>query len=101
MKKFRRIEITKEENKKLKVAVYCRVSTKFESQQSSINLQVFNYKTVIQSNSQWEYAGVYFDYGSGLRQKGRSNLEDMIKRLVLVKLIIFSRNLTVDCLGMF
>jgi len=80
MKKLRRIEPTKEDNKKLKVAAYCRVSTKFESQQSSIDLQISHYKTVIQSNPHWEYAGVYFDYGSGLRQKGRSNLENMINK---------------------
>ncbi len=80
MKKLRRIEPIKEENKKLKVAAYCRVSTKFESQQSSIDLQISHYKNVIQSNPQWEYAGIYFDYGSGLRQKGRSNLEDMINK---------------------
>lgn len=80
MKKIKRIEPIKEENKKLKVAAYCRVSTKFESQQSSIDLQISNYETVIQSNPQWEYAGVYFDYGSGLRQKGRSNLQDMMNK---------------------
>jgi len=80
MKKLRTIEPDKAENKKLKVAAYCRVSTKFESQQSSIDLQISNYKIVIQSNPQWEYAGVYFDYGSGLRQKGRSNLQDMINK---------------------
>ncbi len=80
MKKLTRIEPAKAENKKLKVAAYCRVSTKFESQQSSIDLQVSNYKTVIQSNPRWEYAGVYFDYGSGLRQTGRSNLEEMINK---------------------
>lgn len=80
MKKLRRIEPAKTENKKLKVAAYCRVSTKFESQQSSIDLQISHYKNFIQSNPQWEYAGVYFDYGSGLRQTGRSNLENMINR---------------------
>lgn len=46
MKKLKRIETTKEENKKLKVAEYCRVSTKFESQQSSIDLQISNYETL-------------------------------------------------------
>ncbi len=81
MKKFRRIEPTKEEKKKLKVAAYCRVSTEFESQQGSIDLQISNYETVIQSNPKWEYAGVYFDYGSGLRQKGRSNLKNMINKV--------------------
>lgn len=103
MKKLRRIKTIKEENKKLKVDVYCRVSTKFESQQSSIDLQVSNYKTVIQSNPQWEYAGVYFDYGSGLRQKGRSDLENMINKAcageidyILTKsLSRLSRNVTI------
>ena len=79
MKTLRKIEPKKKE-KKLKVAAYCRVSTKFESQKSSIDLQISNYEAIIQSNSQWEYAGVYFDYGSGLRQKGRSNLEQMINK---------------------
>lgn len=64
----------------MKVAAYCRVSTKFESQQSSIDLQISNYEIIIQSNPEWEYAGVYFEFGSGLRQKGRSNLENMINR---------------------
>ena len=82
MKKLRRINPVIEKKKKLKVAAYCRVSTKFESQQSSIDLQISNYETVIQSNPQWEYAGVYFDYGSGLRQKGRSNLEKMINKVI-------------------
>ncbi|KAF5067157.1 hypothetical protein DSECCO2_256260 [anaerobic digester metagenome] len=80
MKKLRRIESTKAENKKLKVATYCRVSTKYESQQSSIDLQISNYETIIQNSPQWEYAGVYFDYDSGLRQKSRSNLESMINK---------------------
>ncbi|WP_349680767.1 recombinase family protein [Clostridium sp. UBA6640] len=80
MKQFRIIEPVIEEKKKLKVAAYCRVSTKFESQQSSIDLQVSHYETKIQSNTEWEYAGVYFDYGSELRQKGRSNLEKMINK---------------------
>lgn len=80
MKNLRRIEPAKEEKKKLKVAAYCRVSTKFESQQSSIDLQISNYETLIKSNPQWEYAGVYFDYGSGLRQKGRFNLKKMINK---------------------
>lgn len=80
MKALRRIEPVKEEKKKLKVAAYCRVSTKFESQKSSIDFQISNYKTAIQSDPQWKFAGVYFDYGSGLRQNGRSNLEKMINK---------------------
>ena len=46
MKKLKRIEPTKGKNKKLKVAAYCRVSTKFESQQSSIDLQISHYRVI-------------------------------------------------------
>ena len=98
---MKKLEPIKEENKKLKVAAYCRVSTKFESQQSSIDLQISHYKNVIQSNPQWEYAGIYFDYGSGLRQKGRSNLEDMINKTCSGEIDYILTNLSVDCLGMF
>ncbi|MDF2503313.1 MAG: invertase [Clostridium sp.] len=95
MKKLKRIEPAKEEKKKLKVAAYCRVSTKFESQQSSIDLQISNYETVIQSNPQWEYSGVYFDYGSGLRQKGRSNLENMTNKAYASEIdYIFTKSLS-------
>ena len=56
MKKLRRIEPTKEEKKKLKVAAYCRVSTRFESQQGSIHLQISNYepsyKVILSGNMQ-------------------------------------------------
>ena len=40
MKKVRKIEIPKKDHaKKLGVAVYCRVGTKYESQKSSMELQ--------------------------------------------------------------
>ena len=56
MKKLTRIEPVKQENKKRKVAAYCRVSTKFESKQSSIDLQVsiikLSYKVTLDENMQ-------------------------------------------------
>lgn len=40
MKKIRKIEMPKKDYaKKLRVAAYCRVSTKYESQKSSMELQ--------------------------------------------------------------
>jgi len=67
----------------------------FVGQQSSIDLQISNYETVIQSNPQWEYAGVYFDYGSGLRQKGRSNLENMTNKAYASEIdYIFTKSLS-------
>lgn len=80
MKKIRIMEPVVKEKEILRVAAYCRVSTKCESQQSSIDLQISHYETVIHNNPAWQYAGIYFDYGSGLRQKGRANLEKMIDK---------------------
>ncbi len=46
MKKVRKIEVPEKqvESRKLKVAAYCMVSTKYESQKSSIDLQIEYYK---------------------------------------------------------
>lgn len=50
MKKVRKIDVVQEERekKKLKVAAYCRVSTKYESQKSSIDLQVSYFTQLIE-----------------------------------------------------
>ena len=49
MKKVRKIEVPEEDiTKKLRVAAYCRVSTKYESQKSSIELQKSHYENYIQ-----------------------------------------------------
>lgn len=45
-------------NRKLKVAAYCRVSTELETQQSSIELQIKYYTDLIQENPEWDFAGV-------------------------------------------
>ncbi len=65
---------------KLRVAAYCRVSTEYDSQKSSIDLQIRYYTNLIQGNAEWEFAGVFFDYESGLRRDRRDGLEDMLKK---------------------
>lgn len=52
MKKVRKIDVVQEERekKKLKVVAYCRVSTKYESQKSSIDLQVSYFTHLIEKN---------------------------------------------------
>lgn len=69
----------KRKKKNLKVAAYCRVSTKEESQQGSIESQALYYEQLIKENPDWIRAGIYVDYGSGLRRKGRISLEQMIE----------------------
>lgn len=45
MKKVRKIEVPEKDNVKiLRVAAYCRVSTKYESQKSSVELQKSHYE---------------------------------------------------------
>lgn len=74
MKKVRKIEVVKNrvERSKRRVAAYCRVSTKFEIQKSSIDLQISYYTRLIEENPEWENAGIYMDYGSRCRIKGRA-----------------------------
>ena len=93
------------ENEKLKVVAYCRVSTKLESQKSSIEAQINYYTRLIEENLKWENAGVYIDYGSRCRIKGRPEFSKMIENalsgeidLIITKSISrFSGN-TVDML---
>ena len=82
MKKVRKIEVPEQqaENRKLKVAAYCRVSTKYESQKSSIDLQVKYYTKYIEEQVDWEFAGIFMDYGSRCRIKGRENFQTMIQK---------------------
>jgi site-specific DNA recombinase len=82
MKKVRKIEVPERQTeiKKLRVAAYCRVSTKYESQKSSIELQVEYYSRYIQEHTDWECAGIFMDYGSRCRIKGRENFQKMIQK---------------------
>ena len=47
--------------KNLKVAAYCRVSTKEESQQGSIDSQALYYEQLIKDNPDWTLAGIYVE----------------------------------------
>lgn len=57
-------------NKRLKVAAYCRVSTKSKAQRASLMNQIWCYTEQILNHNDWKYAGIYFDFGkSGLRKR--------------------------------
>ena len=94
--------------KKLRVAAYCRVSTDSNEQELSLDTQKTHYESYIKANSEWEYAGIYYDDGiSGTKTAKRDGLlrlvEDCEKGLidlVITKSISrFSRN-TTDCLAL-
>lgn len=80
MKNVRIIPAKPKENKKLKVAAYCRVSTSGPEQLRSLEIQISAYKKMIKSNPNWLFSGVYYDIESGLRRSGRKSLNKLLKK---------------------
>lgn len=96
----------KSANRQLRVAAYCRVSTKEEEQLNSYETQTRHYVERINSEPHWTLVDVFADRGiSGTSTKKRDEFNRMIaacKRgridMIITKSISrFSRN-TVDCL---
>ena len=57
-------------NKKLKVAAYARVSTDHDEQANSLESQMKYYEDYITNNPDYEYAGIYHDFGiSGFKER--------------------------------
>ena len=106
MRKIKKIEplIPKLPTRK-KVAAYARVSMKSERLQHSLSAQVSYYSELIQSNPEWEYAGVYADDGITGTKTGREEFQRLLQDcedgkidIILTKSISrFARN-TVDLL---
>ena len=93
--------------KQLRVAAYCRVSTKEEEQASSYEAQCNYYTDKIMSNKEWTMAGIFADEGiTGTSTKKRTEFLRMIRQckqkkidLILTKSIQrFARN-TLDCIN--
>lgn len=93
---------------KLRMAAYCRVSTENADQKESLEAQKAHYETWIKRHSDWEFAGVFYDFGiSGIKADSRDGLQALLYACrtgnidyVLTKSISrFSRN-TADCLSL-
>lgn len=104
----RTIEAQPTEKKKLRVAAYCRVSTDNDDQRESLEKQKAHYEAWIRLHSDWEYAGVFYDFGiTGTKADVRDGLQALIYECrigcinyVLTKSVSrFSRN-TTDCLAL-
>ena len=90
----------------LRVAAYCRVSTDQEEQESSYEAQIGYYTEKINTNAEWQMAGIFADEGiTGTQAKKRPEFLKMIRLcrqgkidMILTKsLSRFARN-TVDSL---
>ncbi|MGN0778206.1 MAG: recombinase family protein [Aristaeellaceae bacterium] len=101
--RIRRIEATAKQGR-LRVAAYCRVSTKLTEQEESLEVQQRVYERYIRSTPAWEFAGLYTDARSGLNAPRREGFMKMIEDaragkmdMILCKSISrFSRNI-VEC----
>ncbi len=98
--------VDEREKRKLRVAAYCRVSTEQEEQLGSFANQVEYYTRLIESEEDWELAGIYADEGiSGTGTRKRKGFQRLIEAcdagkvdFVITKSISrFARN-TADCL---
>ena len=95
------------EQRQLRVAAYCRVSTKEEDQLNSYEAQKSYYTDKIMENKSWTIADIFADEGiTGTSAKKRADFMRMMKwckqgkiDLILTKSVSrFARN-TVDCLN--
>ena len=95
------------EEKKLRTAAYCRVSTASDTQDGSFEVQCAYYEKLIKEDPNMEFVGVYGDHGkSGRSMRGRKELNRFIKDceagkvdLVLTKSISrFARNM-LECVN--
>lgn len=90
----------KPNNSKVRIAVYCRVSTKRDEQEDSLEMQKEAYTSLINSRSDWELVGIYSDSISGLSAEKRPDFMRMIKdamdgkidRILCKSVSRFSRN---------
>lgn len=94
------------EQKKLRVAAYCRVSKDIEQQEFSMENQMEAYGRIISKHPEWELAEIYADKGkTGTNTKKRTAFKKMmqdakdgkIDRILVKSISRFSRN-TVDML---
>ncbi|MDF9407203.1 MAG: Transposon gamma-delta resolvase [Pelotomaculum sp. PtaB.Bin013] len=73
------IEIPANKKESLRVAAYCRVSTPYEEQQSSLDAQVRYYIDFITNHPSWTLAEIYAEQASGTRFDNRTEFNRMMK----------------------
>ena len=87
------------------MAAYCRVSTNNDDHRESLETQKAHYEAWIRLHFDWEYAGVFYDFGiTGTKADVRDGLQALLYECridyVLTKSVSrFFRN-TTDCLAL-
>lgn len=100
-----KIELEEHKPKKLRVCAYARVSTEKEEQEYSFENQRDYYMDYISKWSDWEFVGIYSDFGLSGKNKKRPQFIKMIDdchagkidRIITKSISRFARN-TIDCI---
>jgi DNA invertase Pin-like site-specific DNA recombinase len=80
---------------KKRVAAYCRVSTKYEEQTSSLEQQIDYYTNFIKSNSDMKFVGVFYDRKSGRNTIRRNGFNLLMKECVNGKVdMIYTKSIS-------
>jgi site-specific DNA recombinase len=88
---------------KPKVASYCRVSSRTDPQEESLENQMIHYTNYIRSNPEWHFAGIYSDRGKtgtkiknrmGFSRMVRDAMEGKIDTILCKSISRFARNVT-------
>ena len=107
VRKIAAVSSEQNDDRILRVAAYCRVSTDDIDQVISIELQKNAYRDMIRANPKWKYVGTYVDDGfSGTNTEHRPAFTLMMKDAMAGKIDMiitksvsrFARNL-LDCIG--
>ncbi|AEY67546.1 site-specific recombinase, DNA invertase Pin [Clostridium sp. BNL1100] len=73
-------QITRQLQPKKRVCAYCRVSTDSREQQNSFSAQLAYYKSLIENQEDWQFAGIYADEArSGTKLQKRDDFLRMMK----------------------
>lgn len=106
VKRIDTVDAKMKQQKVKNVCAYCRVSTNIPHQKGSYESQLEYYENMIRSKADWNFAGIYADYGkSGTKEKGRTDFMRMLEDceaeeidIICTKSISrFARN-TVECI---
>ncbi len=73
------IEIPSIKKEVLRVAAYCRVSTAYEEQQTSLDSQIQYYTDYINNHEGWVLSSIYSEQASGTRFDNRTAFNRMMK----------------------
>lgn len=67
------------ETQQLRVAAYCRVSTRHEEQYHSLEAQITYYTNYIKRNPNWKFVAAYSDVASGVRTANRPGYQQLMR----------------------